>query len=244
LSGLGELIRYAKKTMNRRLQEQLEKYQRAEADRIRSVLSAELETFIAMLLQSECTEYRKWVCELSHQIIDEKNEFPVRMPLFEKIIFPVLYEDFKSKKPNSARWLSGYSQLIYKSKVVKRVLGEEFTEEYFLRKAIEHDPADIISKEKLIAVIAQQLEYSIHEVPYGVLWGHNGTSVEECDELVLSLSEFEKMVADMPFHKDYKELISECGFHFREYKNYLISKGSYDSYSAYLSSIKSTTKYS
>ena len=223
--------------MNHQLRDQLERYSQAEQDRIRSVLTQELDVLISMLLQTDTKEYRSWVYELSGQVVDEDSGFPIRMPLFEQVIFPVVFAGFKQKAPNTARWLAGYNQLIYKSKKVRAELGADFTEDYFLRKAIEHDPEDTLSKKKLISAIAYQLEYSIHEVPSGVLWGSNGASLEECDELILSLVEFKNILLSFPHNEEYKQLVEECSFHFAEYKKYIINYDSHESYSAYLSSI-------
>lgn len=223
--------------MNHQIRVQLEKYSQAEQDRIRSVLTQELDVLISMLLQLDAKEYRNWVYELSSQVVDEESGFPIRMPLFEKVVFPVVFAGFKQKTPNTARWLAGYSHLIYKSKKVRAELGAEFTEDYFLRKAIEHDPEDTLSKRKYISVIAHQLEYSIHAVPSGVLWGNKGASLEECEELILSLAEFKNILLSFPPNEEYEELVKECSSHFSEYKKYLINYDSHESYSVYLLSV-------
>jgi len=224
--------------MNKRLQEQLSKYQEAEANGIRKIFLKELSEFVSMLLDSADSEYRTWVYELSKQVIDRKSGFPIRAPLFEQVIFPILYEGFKLKEPNTARWLAGFSQNIYESKSVRNKLGENYAEIYFLRRALEHDPADKLAKQKLIVIAAQQLVYSIHEVPSGVLWGCDGASIEDCDELILSLADFQALVKDEPESEEYEQLINDCAFHYREYKSYLAQRDGHKSYAQYLSTIK------
>ena len=224
--------------MNIQQLEQLKIYQQAETDRIRSVLLQELDVFISMLLESETSEYRDWVYELSKQVIDEENGFPIRMPLFENILFPIPHKGYKSQAPNTARWLAGFSQHIYKCKTAQKELGENYSELYFLRQAMKHEPTDNLSRRKLIRVMAWQLDYSIHEVPSGVLLGHNGASVEECDVLSGSLAEFKLLVKNTSSSEEYVQLIDDCTFHYREYKKYLVARESHDSYAAYLSSIE------
>ena len=49
--------------------------------------------------------------------------------------------------------------------------------------------------------------------------------------------EFKDILLSFPHNEEYEQLVEECSFHFAEYKKYLISYDSHESYSAYLSSI-------
>ncbi len=212
-----------------------DEYCQAEKDRIRKVLMFELEQFISLLLQSESEEYEHWVFELSAKVVDRDSDFPIRMPLFERIIFPVLWEGCEKGVLGCARWLSGFSQLIYKSKSIQNVLGSDFTAIYFLKLAIKQDPSDTIAKQKLVPALAWQLDYSVHEVPSGVLWGNDGASIEQCALLRVELLEFRALALEVGESGKYQELINECTLHFTEYPKYLAVMEKYGSYENYLS---------
>ena len=222
--------------MNKEQITKWKKYCQAEHDNIRSVLLVELEQFISLLLQSEPAEYKNWVYDLSAKVIDEDNNFPVRMPLFEKVILPILWDGCNNNVSGCARWLAGFNQQIYKSKSIQNILGKNFSEIYFLKLAIKHDPFDSLAKKKLILALASQLEYSIHEIPAGVLWGNDGASIHQCTLLKEELLDFKALVLDYGISEQYKELIEECFLHFTEYPKYL-AQNKYDSYENYLSSI-------
>ena len=207
----------------------------AEDDRIRWVLLDELDQFISLLIKTDSKEYEEWGYELSAKVVDQEIEFPIRMPLFEKVLFPMLLSGCNNQVAGCARWLSGFSQLIYKSKAAKDAIGTEFNEISFLKLALNHDPGDLLSKKRLVIALAWQLDFAIHEVPTGVLYGNNGASIEQCEELKSELSEFETLVDEIGESKNYFELITDCKLHFSEYPKYLSKMQTYTSYDEYLS---------
>ncbi|WP_325894573.1 hypothetical protein [Grimontia sp. NTOU-MAR1] len=84
-------------------------YCRAESDRIRHVSTVELERFINLLHKAEPNDYKNWVFKLCKEIIDQHSDFPVRMPLFEDVIFPVIWEGCRRNELGCARWLAGFN---------------------------------------------------------------------------------------------------------------------------------------
>ena len=209
--------------MNKPQLAQWKKYCMTEQDCIRRVYLSELDNFIKSLEKSDPKDYQDWVFSLSRGVIDEKNGFPNRMPLFEAIIFPVLHEGFNNRQSGCARWLAGFCQLVYKSAVARSVLGENISEVYFLRTALQHDSDDVLAKKQLVKSMAWQLDFAIHEVPSGVLWGNCGATIEQCNALTDELNDFTQLVTEINQIKRYQELIKECAFHFREYTRDLCS---------------------
>lgn len=194
-----------------------------------------LSQFIDSLSNTPQKQWSDWVLDVAREIVDEQSSFPIRFPLFERIIFPVLYKGYISNAPNCARWLAGFSQYIYKSKKCMEKLGENnFSEHTLLQKAIELDPGDHAAKIRLICVLASNLDYSIHEVPWGVLYGINGASVEECILLVKELDDFCSLVDSENMRNEYNDLIEDCNYHFKMYANYLRNQKDFGSYEAFL----------
>jgi hypothetical protein len=64
------------------------------------------------------------------------------------------------------------------------------------------------------------LEYAVHELPAGVLWGADGATPEECAEMVDGLDEFAE-VCDPLGLTDHAEFIEGCRWHFDPYPHYL-----------------------
>ena len=218
-------------------QEQLQKWEDyclAEKDRIRSVLLEKLSSFISSVTALDKSQYEEWVYELSRNIVDKEESFPIRVPLFEKVIFPILFEGYKIGKPDCARWLAGFDQLIYKSKLAKESLGKEFTQAHLLENALRHDPQDKLAKRKLVYTLASRLEYVIHEVPWGVLWDMNGANADQCELLKDELAEFISLAKDCGLETNYEDLITECQLHFNEYQSYLRECDKWETYEAYL----------
>jgi hypothetical protein len=71
-------------------------------------------------------------------------------------------------------------------------------------------------------------------VPSGVLYGIDGASPEQCQELEEELEEFCRMVVQETMQDHYAELIRLCRLHFRGYRDYLLRRDEYGSYAAYL----------
>ena len=76
------------------------------------------------------------------------------------------------------------------------------------------------------------LEYTLHELPAGVLYGANGASEEECSELMTAtyrLEELAKVVG-----KDLGEFLEICRWHYERYPHYLGRHKHFGSYANYM----------
>src|SRR5262249_24513856 len=97
------------------------------------------------------------------------------------------------------------------------------------------DPADQRSRQRLLETIAERLRYSLHEIPAGVLYGIDGASPQQCQELEEELDEFCRYVGQEKVEQRYAALIRSCRLHFRAYRDYLLNRERYSSYQEYLS---------
>jgi hypothetical protein len=92
---------------------------------------------------------------------------------------------------NCARWLAKFErELIEAEREVADLPDNLRTERGLLREALRVDPSDVKARRGLIENEARYLQYTIHELPAGVLYGHNSASIEECSELLSQLAEF------------------------------------------------------
>jgi hypothetical protein len=145
-----------------------------------------------------------------------------------------LLEGLRQQEPGCARWLAGFSNLIYQSPECAESLGDEASEIALLRKALRLDQDDALARERLIHALRWQLEYSLHELPSGVLFGADGATVEECEKLQEELAEFERLVLAHGTRAEHQEIIQECRLHYWAYPNYLRRRSQFESYADYL----------
>ena len=103
-----------------------------------------------------------------------------------------------------------------------------------LAEAVRLDPSDDIARGRLIDRQASYLEYTLHELPVGVLYGADGASLNECEDLLALLGEFKAHVVAMREEASYSELIRECEFHYNAYAAYLRGGPPYEGYERYL----------
>lgn len=213
-----------------------EAYEAAECRAPRAEKLRSLEAFLDILVASPPMEWYPWARSIAEQVVDHGVNLVIRRPLFERAVFPALLDGYQARLPGSARWLAGLSQQLLGCPACReRLQPEEATELGLLLAAIRHDPVDRRSRLRLIEKIADRLRFSLHEVPAGVLYGMDGASPEQCQELEAELEEFCRLIAQERMQERYAELIGACRHHFRGYRDYLLHREKHESYAAYLS---------
>ena len=195
-----------------------------------------LDAFLDALATSPPSDWFPWARSIAEQVVDHGGNLVIRRPLFERAVFPALLAGYRLCLPGSARWLAGLSENLWRyPKCRESLQPDEMTEVGLLSAAIRHDPNDRRSRLRLIDKIADRLCYSLHELPSGVLYGMDGATIEECQELDEELDEFCRLVAQEELDARYAELIQCCRFHFRAYRDYLTNREQYRDYAEYLS---------
>jgi len=114
----------------------------------------------------------------------ERQEFEdkIRHEIYEELVFPVLLEGYSRKDAWSVCNLAKTSQNLYAAKSLHAAV--EFRSEFqFLAEAYELEPTEQIRKYLLDRQI-RGFHYSQHEWPAGILYGSNGASLNECDEIL------------------------------------------------------------
>jgi hypothetical protein len=212
-----------------------EAYEAAEGRAPRAEKLRALDAFLDVLETSPPVEWYSWARSIAEGVVDHGVNLVIRRPLFERAVFPALLAGFHAGLPGSARWLAGLSQHLLHSPGCREKLPGGGTELGLLWAAVNHDSGDRLSRIRLIEKIADRLRYSIHEVPSGVLYGMDGASPEQCQELEAELEEFCRLVAQEKLQERYAELVGACRHHFRGYRDYLLHREMYESYAAYLS---------
>jgi hypothetical protein len=206
-----------------------------ERQKVRSHMLPALEQFVAALEGASPVERESWALMLAEEVVDHEVPVPVRLPLFRKVLFPALLFGYRQQIPGCARWLAGFFQLLCNSpECLNQLAPDERNVVALLRAALQTDPSDVRSRKRLVRVLASSLEYAIHEVPSGVLFGNNGATIAECDELIDELEQFCGVADADGCIEQYRELISDCRLHFTAYREYLKNRGGFVNYEDYL----------
>lgn len=82
--------------------------------------------------------------------------------------------------------------------------------------------------EKLLRV----LQYSMHELPAGVLWNPNAATAKQCVELMSDLYRFEELSKSLDI--DQGNFIQDCRWHLEHYPHYLSRQKHFSSYAQYI----------
>ena len=224
--------------LNAGLQDLWDSYLTAERDRIRAVMMPALDRFLDALLQSPPEVWKPWAKKVAADISDRSVDTPMRFPLFRRAILPALAEGVLRQEPGCARWLAVFESLLVNSG--EPPLPPELrTCVALLTEAVRLDPGDGLARGRLIDRHAWYLEYTLHELPAGVLCGSDSASPSECEDLLTLLGEFKAHVAVTHQEARYAELIRECDFHYNAYAAYLRGGPPYEGYQRYLERVGS-----
>ena len=153
-------------------------YLDAEKERIRHLTMPALDRFIESLLRHDMEVWHAWARDLARQISDEGAEIPVRFPLFRRVLLPALADGVTRELPGCARWLAEFESLLVNSDAT--MLPDHLQSSIgLLREAVRVDAADQLARRRLVNRWSSYLDYTLHELPAGVLYGQNGATAEE-----------------------------------------------------------------
>ncbi|NUQ62826.1 MAG: hypothetical protein HUU20_10075 [Pirellulales bacterium] len=207
-----------------------------------SVLPA-LENFIEALERIPADDRSSWALSTAAEAVDGKRKVPVRLPLFQKVLFPALLSGYRKRTPGCARWLAGLAPLLHDSPECRDQLGSEESPELgWLRVASEVDPGNTREWGGLIRMLSELLGYAIHEVPRRVLFGPREATIADCDQL---LDELEHFCGLTTVRSDgridpYRDLIDDCRMHFLAYRDFLSNRHRYADYAQFLEQMNDT----
>jgi hypothetical protein len=205
--------------MDASVEELWDAYVKAERDRVRGVMMPALDRFIDRLLQEPASIWQTWARDLAAAVSDQGADAPIRFPLFRRVLLPALAEGVTRGEPGCARWLASFEALLLDARDYD--LPAHFqTAVGLLTEAVRVDPTDDIARKRLVDKHAAYLEYTIHELPAGVLYGHDGATAEQCDELLELLADFTRHVEATAQTDRFAKLIQDCDFNFRAYAGY------------------------
>lgn len=194
-------------------------YLLAEQGQARHVMLLALDRFIDALLQQPAPIWHEWARTLAASVSDRGCDTPVRFPLFRRVLVPALSQGLRSGEPGCARWLASFVSL-FAGEHADELTPDLQNPVALLKEALRLDPTDDCARRRLVDLRAARLRYTLHELPAGVLFGHDGATAEQCDELRELLEEFERDVSATSQEARFTALIEDCKYHFRAYGDY------------------------
>lgn len=210
-----------------------EAYLDAERRGLRDLALSNLERFVDRLLEEPRGEVREWAWRTIREATDAADHPRVRMPLFRRVLLPVLIEGVLGGDGQSARYLAKFAQMMHAADLSS--LPESLRHPMgLLDEALRLDPTDLEARKALVQAQASYLRYTIHDVPIGVLDGPDGATIEQCRELQSFLRGFKEHVSVLGLNAEFQDLIVTCDYHFQAYQLYLHDHEAYGSYRAYL----------
>lgn len=153
----------------------------------------------------------------------------LRNPFFSHIIYPVLLKGVDGHDIKAIKLLI---KLFEQENLPNLIKDHKYSTRTLLLKGLERSPHD---KELLVMYEQQQesyFEYTLHELPSGVLYGTNGATVEQCDKLLYELCAYEKACTKLNIDKQI--LINKCRLYYNAYMSYLTGSENYNSFADYL----------
>lgn len=88
--------------------------------------------------------------------------------------------------------------------------------------------------------LLRYLEYTLHELPAGVLYDANGADDKKCAELMRETYRLEELAASLGF--DHSEFIATCRWHYERYPHYLNRQRHFGSYANYMAKYQAPAK--
>jgi len=201
----------------------LKEYQRAEREDMQNAALELLDRFIDAILSEAPDIKKRWALDCAASVADYNMAFPVRLPLFQRVLLPVLVDGVLQDEPGCARWLAHFESLLYQlSKSNELALPEHlYNKVWLLKAALRLDPADLLARRHLVEQHADYLAYTLHELPAGVLYSPDYATVAECTDLLEFLEEFKAHISALGNFDQYADLIARCEFHYHTYREYL-----------------------
>lgn len=158
-----------------------------------------------------------FVKDLLGKVYDEGTGFELQYPLLKQIIFPVLVNEFKKKSMPDVRWLCQIPYIDVESSLeIDRLVNNSNTREELLLLALDLDKGDKIAQELLLKYYINYLDFSIHEIPDGLLC----TVEEGLDVISKAYRLIDKYNFDAHKIHEVNELLEFCKILITEWKNF------------------------
>ncbi len=165
-----------------------------------------LGSFIASFADGdEKIAWTRWYLESEH--VGHK----IRHELYEHVIFPVLQEGYKKHDPWSLRWLARTPQNLYQCERLWKLVDWK-TQYAFLKEVVLLCPDDEVARQELLMKMIDRFRYCVHEWPAGILYGIDGATTAQCEEILGEIAlarQLDREQRFTAFFSDFEEKVVE-----------------------------------
>ncbi len=186
------------------------------------------------------TDLTKLTCQDIVTIIDvlQSKNITIRQPLYKHLIYPILLAQVAQNNVDAIKGLLKLDEQLTSYQAYSH--DTKYTWAMLLEKGLTIAPNDSELLKLSEQTTRNYLNYTLHELPIGVLYGQDGANIAECDELLEKVIQYEKLCNQLQL--DEKELIENCKFYYNAYKAYLAVYPNYQNFEDYLNKTYQQTR--
>jgi hypothetical protein len=135
---------------------------------------------------------------------------PLRQPLIEGVVLPHLLERHDEDERGSARALLAVVDQL-DSASCRQMAGERnLSRGALLEHALVQEPEAHDLRVRWLEHAASSFAYALHELPAGVLYGMDGASIAECEELLEELDGADRRAIAWGLVDRYRAIFADC----------------------------------
>lgn len=153
--------------------------------------------------------------------LEKNGRLRIRHEIFHELIYPILKSGYENNDFSSTLWLGKLAQNIYQANQLHEALGWVSQLELY-RKSHDLAPSNDEARLLLLEATIDWLAYSEHEWPSGILYGNNGATLEQCDEINAEV----QRVRLLDKERRYREFTEQYINKLNEYRARLGNQGS------------------
>jgi hypothetical protein len=186
------------------------------------------------------TDLTKLTCQDIVAIIDvlQSKNIIIRQPLYKHLIYPILLEQVAKNNLDAIKGLLKLDGQLTSYQAYSHDI--KYTWAMLLEQGLTIAPNDTDLLKLSEQTTRNYLNYTLHEIPIGVLYGQDGATIAECDELLEKVSQYENLCNQLQL--DEKELIENYKLYYTAYKAYLTVYPNYQNFEDYLNKTYQQTR--
>ena len=162
-------------------------------------------------------------------------------PMFvRKIIVPIVQKDIEANGINGIRFLfqcfQGHENTYcYTNNMLYlfcKTLNFKYAPIQLANKLLQYEPDNEFALKYKYYKLKYYLEFSLHEMPIGILNGMDSANIDDIPRMLLSVDEFQSISDQLGMNDS--ALVNDCRTLYPAYKDYLQCHAQYDNFEDYL----------
>lgn len=161
---------------------------------------------------------------ISNQLF--KTDTKIHSDFFTSILYPTIKREIESKNIHAVKLLLRFNTTLV------QFIDKTYSPYDLLKKGLSINPNDIDLLNIFKNNAQRYIQYTIHEVPSGILYDNTDVTIEKCDDLIEYLKEYKDTCSKLNINDS--ELIDKAELYYHSYKDYLMNKDKYNDFEHYL----------